>query len=130
MHRLYLFRLPVEAQPHIFCVKASRLHTSLRKAFAAVVADFGFTLQLGQRDIAALVWKCINAAPIAGADADQDARVQRMALQVGRHRLLTRHRLAHSSCAGDRVALNQRMRGGCLGHLLHCYVGFQRGVFC
>ena len=48
----------------------------------------------------------LNVAPIASTTNDTDFRVQRLALQIGEHRVLVRHRHGHSGSAAERRRFN------------------------
>ena len=65
---------------------------------------------VGKDNLCTIVREAVNIAPIARSPDDQGFRIQRLALQLGDHRVLVRHRHAHSSSAAERSKLDSLLQ--------------------
>eukprot|EP00959_Pyramimonas_sp_CCMP1952_P102831 2150608-Pyramimonas_sp.AAC.1 len=97
-----LLALLGEHLPHFLFLQECALPHGQVHTLRADLASLGYYVLVGKRGLCTVVRQGLNVAPIAATDADADFRVQRLAMQLGTHRVLIRHRHAHSGSVVER----------------------------
>ena len=72
--------------------------------------SFGYHAVLGNNGLCNLILNGVNDVPVANGVADNTFRVQRLAVQIAEHRVLIRHRHAHSSSSAARKAFDAALK--------------------
>ena len=117
-HLTSLLELLSERRPHLVCLQESQLTPSTRSAVAGDITSAGYSLFVGSDGLATLVRRDVNAAPIAPEPSDSAFRVQRIALQIGPHRALLRHRHADAKLPAARAELDACLLSDCSSKLV------------
>ena len=118
IHRESLFGLIAEHSPHIVFLQETKLRKGGDLAMNPDLHIMGYHLIAGNNDLCVIHRLGINIAGIANASADEDFRVQRLALQVGQQRILIRHRHAHSGSSLQRKMFNDALAAEHTGDLV------------
>ena len=108
--RAEILTLLADFQPHFLFLQESRLESATAAAFRFDLLSAGYSLIVGADGLATAIRHGVNGAPIAQERGDAEWRLQRLAAQVGDHRILIRHRHAPSgSVASERKALDHHL---------------------
>ena len=86
---------------------------SARCAIMKDLRDAGYTLFPGSGGLAVLARSGVDAAPIAAEPCDGAFRLQRIAVQLGAHRVLIRHRHADPKSAATRAQMDEQLQSDC-----------------
>ena len=100
--RAAVLALLADHLPHVCCLQECSLTNGQQHILRQDLQSLGYYPLVGSKGLCTVVRDGCNVAPTATLPHDQDFRIQRLALQLGEHRVLLRHRHAHSGSAAER----------------------------
>ena len=108
--RTILLTLLATHLPHFCCLQECALTHGQKFILAQDLRSLGYYACVGKDNLCTIVREGFNIAPIARSPDDLGFRIQRLALQLGDHRVLVRHRHAHSSSAAERCKFDSLLQ--------------------